>query len=329
MAATRVDEPNAPMADSVNIVTENGYYRAKLDIGKGVRGATVAEPQSVEPRGWSFGNDGRKRLQTINVPPGEGLVTVTGVGGCTGALVGLRVVRTAAHCLVKHTTGGGTPAAQNGIQFHYRRDANSNPFPVIATSQSHTFGGNYIALGCGKAKDLNGDGDLDEVGEKEWGYGQNRVACSNEDWALVILPAGWWGANGAVSLGYRTMDAADATNFTHLRAGGYGGCGAADSPANCVPQAYYQDSYKSTDWGCRVDHYVSTAPDFRIFAQGCDSNHGHSGGAIVEQSTGYYLGHLTSGDCTTCTILDKAPNWSLGHNTWLYNYQNQLRAQYP
>jgi hypothetical protein len=313
-----LDAAKKTQRDSVNIVTSDGYYTAQLDIGEAILGPSVVEPESVEPRGWSNGTDSRTRRTGSNIPVQVGMVS-SPAGQCSGALIGLRIVRTAAHCVIRHTTGGGSPAANNGVRFDYRRDAGS--IPVSANSQSYSWGGNYLPLGCGDAIDLNGDGDVNDAGEYGAGYSANPN-CKNEDWALIVLPPAWWGSVGATSFGYRGMGAGDLNVLTEH--GGYPACGNVDSPSGCVSQAYYRDVSSP----CKVASYLN-APDYRLWKNGCDVSPAHSGGAVWERSTLYFLGHQLTQDCAKCSSSHPAPVTALGHNTWLYNYQGQLRNQFP
>lgn len=304
-------------SESVMMVTEGGVYEAEISYPDPPEGEQVVQPESIEPRGWSDGVDNRTR----RTPPTK-VGMVAGIPGqCSGALIGLRVVRTAAHCIVPHTTGGGTVPGNTSVRFDYQR--NGTTVPVSATSQLVNFGGNYISAGCARSKDLNGDGDTNDSGEYAWGYFQNTTACANEDWALLTLPDNWWGAHGAASFGYRMPQFGDLG--VTLSTGGYPSCTATGAPASCVTRAYYEDRSSK----CKLNAYLSPFPhvDMRRWKSGCDTSAAMSGGPAWERSTLWFLGHVQWEECLGANCgTNTAPNHYLGHNQWLYDFQGTVRA---
>jgi hypothetical protein len=150
---------------------------------------------------------------------------------------------------------------------------------------------------------------------------QNKSACSNEDWALAQLPDLWWGAHGAVSFGYRMPQSSDVG--LALATGGYPGCGKTGSPSGCLNQGYYEDHSAN----CTLKAYVSTSPDLRLWKTGCDTSAGMSGGPAWDRSALWYLGNNQWEECAGATCgTNTAPNHFLGHNQWLYDFQNTVRA---
>jgi len=319
LRAAKLDETENLGDNAVGVVTPDGLYRGHIAADTDLSllqedGSFAQAGGSIEPRGLSGGVDNRTRLTGANVPGGVGQVS-TSAGLGSGTMVGVRVMRTAAHVVIRHTTGGGVPSAQNSVRFDYRRDG-----ATIGTrtwSLGYYYGGNYISQGCATAKDLNGDGDISDAGEYAWGYFQNRVACEVEDWALAILPQNWWGPAGMIWVGYRMLGSGE-TNV-RLTNGGYPGCGITDAPNPCTANSYYRDASTACKLGTFVD-------GVRVWNNGCDQSGGMSGGTTQEYSTGYFLGHPISG-CEGCS--STFPNRSMGYNQWLFDFQTQVRLDNP
>jgi hypothetical protein len=287
-------------------------------------------------RGWSQGLDSRYKISGTQAPevlrmqadftqtPPDPPQTITGV--CTATLIGKRLVRTAAHCLMKRNATGTTPIWGSNIRLDLYRDGSS--VRLTFAPSWYEIGGYYISKNCWNDK-----------------YADPMVrdpSCLLEDWALLVLPANVWSTIGITPayMGYAGLTSGS-LNRTGTSAG-YPACGKPNSPPTCTYSSQYDNflKYADTNYDCRVSKFVNGTT---VFRSGCDISGGNSGGPFYDPTTRHLLGHACWEACTTCaynpngTPLRDAltvddfyfPNVYLGHNTWLFNEQNRLRSAYP
>lgn len=306
----------------LGLVTPQGHYILEFDTAvlPSTLGMT-AEPGSVVERGWSNGTDGRLRITGASIPQDIGQTEMSAGGKCSGALIGRRIVRTAAHCVIKHTTGGGSPSAT--VTFRQARDETT--WRASDATPTYYYGGAYIGTGCGTST----------AASYSAGYDANLDACNWADWAYLVLATDWYSEAGSVHWwGFKSLTASD-LGMT-LTSYGYPGCddklvgGVNDEnvqlhdPSGCRTHA--NAAYRHNGTRCEVGSWLSMPARWKV---GCDASPGNSGGPVLQRDTGYVIGHAQTEECGTCTASDNYPNRYLGHDDYLYNLQLDLRADYP
>ncbi|HEX2875595.1 MAG TPA: trypsin-like serine protease [Polyangiaceae bacterium] len=239
---------------------------------------------NLEAQAWSNGSDARipKPLNATwpsndNVLSRQGLLS-SSIGGCTAALVGRRLVLTAAHCVVN--ANGQVP---NGTLYMARADAGTNPWGVQGASGSWR-DAEYVNNNCHLTYNT-----------------ATRETCGKYDWALLRLNSNSWN-NGdpnatAGSMGFWVAP----EGGWYARIDGYPGCAYADAPSGCVAgRAYGQDIGHSL-----FNFRGLVGGEKTIFQSANDTSPGHSGGPIwsssYPDSNGpYVLGIVTNSMCATC-----------------------------